>query len=350
MDIDLPTGDHSSGPAAAPGAAAAVAALSEMAAAAHSLSDIAVLMCPQDAALPVAGPCSRRHRDCMLLLQEMHPARNALVLAQAGDWSLMQERAQTPWAATHAASAPAQQGLQIAGVCAELMCCPADGATSAMQGLHGVQDGCAGVAAAWGSRLARRGEDGFCLEASLEDCDEGMGVGLFGREPVSSSYTAEAGVSYSVAELLLQRQLSRAWGRAGAAGMRALHGVQDMQEMRQHGGGVRDVLGGERIVSSSRSWMQYPRHVLSSLANVLLLAGPAPFCVGGGAAGAADRLSYLGSICRAEAFRQSSMLVVGRASRRAPVFEHYLSRRLHNLATQPHLLHVLAELVQAAGA
>jgi hypothetical protein len=116
---------------------------------------------------------------------------------------------------------------------------------------------------------------------------------------------------------------------------------------------VGGVLGGDGLVRSSsrsRSWMQYPRHVLSSLANVLLLAGPAPFCVGGGAAGAADRLSYIGSICRAEAFRQSSMVVVGRASRRAPVFEHYLSRRLHNLATQPHLLHVLEDLVQAVGA
>jgi hypothetical protein len=95
---------------------------------------------------------------------------------------------------------------------------------------------------------------------------------------------------------------------------------------------------------------RYPRHKLSSLANALLLAGPAPFCLGGGAAAAADRLAYLGSICRAEAFRQSSMTTVGRASRRGAVFEHYLSRRLHNLANQPQLLHVLAELVPAAGA
>jgi hypothetical protein len=77
---------------------------------------------------------------------------------------------------------------------------------------------------------------------------------------------------------------------------------------------------------------------------VLLLAGPAPFCVGGGAAAAADRLGYLGSICRAEASRQSSIVFSGRSSRRGTVFEHYLARRLHNLANQPELLHVLESL------
>jgi hypothetical protein len=41
------------------------------------------------------------------------------------------------------------------------------------------------------------------------------------------------------------------------------------------------------------------------------------------------------------------MVVTGRASRRGAVFEHYLSRRLHNLSVQPQLLSVLGELVQA---
>lgn len=310
MDVDAP---EPAAPMAGTDAAAAVTALATLAASAHRLSDIDVLSLPQDAALPVSGPCIRRHRDCMLLLQQPHPARNTLALAAAADWGLLQERAQTPYA------------VDVMQAAAGVSCAADAGVLACMQDPD-TQDPAA-VMAAWANRLALRGEDGLCLEATLADGDEGLDVGLFGREPVNSSYTAEASVGQGAAEVLLHAQLRQAL---------------------QRGDLLASADGGSSSGGLLAACSQYPRHRLSSLANALLLAGPVPFCLAGGAAAAADRLAALGRICRSEAGRQSVSMASasGRASRRSGgVFEHYLARRLHNLATQPHLLHVLTELV-----
>lgn len=270
----------------------------------------------------------------MLLLQQAHPARNALVLANAGDWELMQERAQaSPGVPAGATSQQQEQGV-------------AGGMTgwSRVGDVGGRLDWCvlgasdpAAVTAAWANQLALRGEDGLCLDATLAFADEVLSVGVFGREPLNGSYTADAGVAQAAAEALLQQHLQQALGQLPDDAADAA--VGQLSTSSSSGGAPGSFGGG------SSALQQYPRHRLSSLANALLLAGPGPFCLGGGAAAAADRLAVLGSMCRAESFRQGTMVVAGRASRRAAVFEHYLSRRLHNLANQPQLLHVLGELV-----
>jgi hypothetical protein len=327
-------------------AAASLEALCRMAAAAAALSDVDVLSADADATLPVSGPCARAHRDRMLPVQQAHPARNAFLVAAAADWQLQQERVRTPdvpWqeaqrqqqrqqqqqqqqlgavpprppptAAATAASGPA---ADLVASCQQLLC--------SSGGAEGGGDGSA--AAAWVAQLAVRGDSGTVLQAVLAAADEDVSTGMFGREPLGGSYTSELGVAQAVGELLLRHQLA-----AAASGVAPVSGdghcVLDAWQQQQ------------------QQQQQYPRHRLSSLANVLLLAGPPPQSLGSGGAGAVDRLSSLAAIARAEACRQAGMAAggggggAGRASRRGPVVEHYLARRLHNLAHQPHLLHEL---------
>jgi hypothetical protein len=325
-----------------PSAESTASVLVSIAAVAGRLSDVDLLSCPVDATLPVSGPCVRAHRDCMLLMQQPQPARNTLVLAGATDWGLQQERAQAyvhPWQQLwqqHArqqqqgqqaadAAAPAGSAAALAGGLCELSGC-VDGRSSCSGGCAAASPAAAAALAAWAAQLAVRGEDGTFLQSVLGEAEQDLSSGLFGRESLdSSSYTSDSSVAQAVAEVLLQQQLL---------------GVLD---------GSDPAVGA--ACACAHQQHQYPRHRLASLANALLLAGPAPYCLAGGAAAAADRLSSLGAMCRAEAARQGSTAAAagGRASRRGAVFEHYLNRRLHNLAQQPELLHELQGLVRAAG-
>jgi hypothetical protein len=239
--------------------------------------------------VPVAGPCPRVCKTTALPNKQPHPACNALVLAASADWLLQQEQSEL--------------GSSSSSRCGE-----GRGQLSTAE---------------WAAGLAVRGGDGASLAAALAETDEQLSVGQFGAEPSSSSYTAELSVAQAVGEALLQAQL--------------LH--------LQHQGPSSSAAAAGDSSSSCRM----PLSRLSWLANVLLLSGPASYCLSGGGAAAADRLSALAAVCRAEAARQLQLQQMpSRAARRALVFEHYLCRKVPGLGAQGGLLEVLRGMFAAA--
>jgi hypothetical protein len=284
---------------AAAAAAADVAALANLAAAASRLSDIDLLTGPADMSMPMSGPCPRLYKTTTLPHKQPHPACNAFLLAASVDWQLQQE----------------QQ-------------CEAYGVSSSSSSVSR----CIGrlSRAEWAAGLAVRGGNGAELASVLAEVDEQLSVGQYGAEPSSSSYTAELSVAQAAGEALLQAQL-----------------LQIQQQQRGSSscnpGQFDQQLGlATTAAAGTQSGIQLPLSRLSWLANVLLLAGPASYCLSGGGAAAADRLSALAAVCRSEAVRQVQLQnMPSRAARRAPVFEHYLCRKVPGLGAQGGLLEVL---------
>jgi hypothetical protein len=266
--------------------------LHRLASSAGRLSDVDLLTGPFDMSVPIAGPCSRVHKTTALPYKQLHPGCNALVLAATADWVLQQE----------------QSGL---------------GLSSSSSSSSSVTRGRGQVATSeWAVGFAVRGGDGASLVAALTEVDEQLSVGQFGAEPSNSSYTAELSVAQAVGEAHLQAQLRQ----------------QQQQRCASTAAAV--------AVDGS---CQMPLSKLSWLANVLLLSGPASYCLSGGSAAAADRLSALAAVCRAEAARQQQLQhLPSRAARRAPVFEHYLCRKVPGLGSQGGLLEVLQRMFAAA--
>jgi hypothetical protein len=195
--------------------------------------------------------------------------------------------------------------------------------------------------AQWAAGVAVRGGDGAALAAVLAEVDEQLSVGQFGAEPCSSSYTAELSVAQAAGEALLQAQLLQIQRQQGISLSRMFDQFDQLQQ--QPG------LGATAAVGTQQRSCQMPLSRLSWLANVLLLAGPASHCLSGGGIAAADRLSALAAVCRAEVARQVQLQKLpSRAARRAPVFEHYLCRKLPGLGAQGGLLDVLRGMYSEA--
>jgi hypothetical protein len=295
-----------------PAAAADVAALAKLAAAASRLSDIDLLTGPADLSVPMSGPCPRVHKTTTLPHQQPHPACNALVLAASTDWLL-------------------QQDQQNGGYSVN---------SSSSSSVSSVGRWCIGhlSRAEWAAGLAVRGGDGADLASVLAEVDEQLSVGQYGAEPSSSSYTAELSVAQAAGEALLQAQLLQIQQQQQRDSSSCKFDQFDRFDQFDQQPG---------LASTAATGMQLSR--LSWLANVLLLAGPSSYCLSGGGAAAADRLSALAAVCRSEATRQVQLQnMPSRAARRAPVFEHYLCRKVPGLGAQGGLLEVLRGMHAAA--